>query len=78
MTSFAFILGCVPLWAAAGAGSVARQTLGTVVISGMLAATVIGIFLVPVLFVAIEKLIHRKEALPPPHEVVVVAEGSAH
>jgi HAE1 family hydrophobic/amphiphilic exporter-1 len=77
MTSFAFILGCVPLWVAAGAGSVARQILGTVVISGMLAATVIGIFLVPVLFVAIEKLLHRKETLSSPHEAVAVAEGSA-
>jgi hydrophobic/amphiphilic exporter-1 (mainly G- bacteria), HAE1 family len=78
MTSFAFILGCVPLWVAAGAGSVARQILGTVVISGMLAATVIGIFLVPVLFVAIERLLHRKETLSSPHEAVAVAEGSAH
>ena len=78
MTSFAFILGCVPLWVAVGAGSVARQILGTVVISGMLAATVIGVFLVPVLFVAIERLLHRKEALPPPRKVVAVAEGSAH
>jgi HAE1 family hydrophobic/amphiphilic exporter-1 len=39
MTSFAFILGCVPLWVAAGAGAIARQTLGTVVIGGMLGAT---------------------------------------
>jgi HAE1 family hydrophobic/amphiphilic exporter-1 len=78
MTSFAFILGCVPLWVAAGAGSVARQILGTVVVSGMLAATVIGIFLVPVLFVAIERFLHRKEVLPPPQEAVAVAEGSAH
>lgn len=78
MTSFAFILGCVPLWVAAGAGSVARQILGTVVISGMLAATVIGIFLVPVLFVAIERFLRRKETLSPPREAVAIAEGSAH
>lgn len=78
MTSFAFILGCVPLWIAAGAGSVARRILGTVVISGMLAATVIGIFLVPVFFVAIERLTRQKEALPPPHEVAAVAERGAH
>ncbi len=44
MTSFAFILGCVPLWTASGAGSVARQIMGTTVIGGMLAASVIGIF----------------------------------
>src|SRR5258708_39207030 len=39
MTSFAFILGCVPLWTASGAGSVARQIMGTTVIGGMLAAS---------------------------------------
>jgi HAE1 family hydrophobic/amphiphilic exporter-1 len=58
MTSFAFIFGCVPLWVAAGAGAVARQILGTVVISGMLVATLVGIFLIPVLFVIIEKISH--------------------
>jgi HAE1 family hydrophobic/amphiphilic exporter-1 len=54
MTSFAFVLGCVPLWTASGAGSVARQIMGTTVIGGMLAATLIGVFLIPVLFVAVE------------------------
>ena len=47
MTSFAFILGCVPLWIATGAGAVSRQIMGTTVIGGMLAASVIGIFLIP-------------------------------
>jgi HAE1 family hydrophobic/amphiphilic exporter-1 len=61
MTSFAFILGCVPLWIASGAGAVSRQQLGTVVIMGMLIATMLGIFLVPVLFVLVEKLVHRGE-----------------
>ena len=56
MTSFAFILGCVPLWTASGAGSVARQVMGTTVIGGMLAASVIGIFLIPVSFYVVEKL----------------------
>ncbi|HEY8122340.1 MAG TPA: multidrug efflux RND transporter permease subunit [Myxococcota bacterium] len=56
MTSFAFILGCVPLWRASGAGAVSRQQLGSVVIMGMLVATLLGVFLVPVLFVVIEKL----------------------
>jgi HAE1 family hydrophobic/amphiphilic exporter-1 len=55
MTSFAFILGCVPLWTAAGAGSVARQIMGTTVIGGMLAASVIGIFFVPAIFYLVEK-----------------------
>jgi HAE1 family hydrophobic/amphiphilic exporter-1 len=56
MTSFAFILGCVPLWTASGSGAVARRILGTVVISGMLAATLIAIFVIPVLFVVVERI----------------------
>ena len=55
MTSFAFILGCVPLWTASGAGSVARQIMGTTVIGGMLAASTIGIFFIPVIFYLVEK-----------------------
>src|SRR6267154_2611218 len=55
MTSFAFILGNVPLWISSGAGSVARQIIGTVVIGGMLAATVFGIFLIPSIFYLVEK-----------------------
>ena len=53
MTSFAFILGAVPMMIATGAGAAARQVLGTVVVWGMFAATVIGIFLVPVFYVMI-------------------------
>jgi HAE1 family hydrophobic/amphiphilic exporter-1 len=56
MTSFAFIMGCVPLWIASGSGAISRQAMGTVVIAGMLAATAIGIFLVPVLFVLVERI----------------------
>lgn len=55
MTSFAFILGCVPLWTATGAGAVARNILGTVVISGMAAATGVAIFIIPALFVIVER-----------------------
>jgi len=55
MTSFAFILGSVPLWVATGAGSVARQIIGTTVIGGMLAASAIAIFLVPAIFYLVEK-----------------------
>jgi HAE1 family hydrophobic/amphiphilic exporter-1 len=55
MTSFAFILGCVPLWTATGAGSVARQIMGTTVIGGMAAASAIGIFFVPAIFYWVEK-----------------------
>jgi len=62
MTSFAFILGCVPLWTASGAGSVARQVMGTTVIGGMLAATGIAIFIIPALFVMVERLANRRRA----------------
>ena len=55
MTSFAFILGCVPLWTASGAGAVARQIMGTTVIGGMIAASAIGIFFVPAIFYLVEK-----------------------
>jgi HAE1 family hydrophobic/amphiphilic exporter-1 len=55
MTSFASILGCVPLWTATGAGAVARQIMGTTVIGGMVAASAIGIFLVPGIFYMVEK-----------------------
>jgi multidrug efflux pump len=56
MTSFAFIFGCLPLWIATGAGAASRRILGTVVISGMLAATLLAIFLIPMLYVQVERL----------------------
>jgi len=56
MTSFAFILGCVPLWLASGSGSVARKVMGTIVIGGMLSASLLAIFLIPVMFYVVEKL----------------------
>jgi HAE1 family hydrophobic/amphiphilic exporter-1 len=64
MTSFAFIFGCVPLWIATGSGAASRQILGTVVITGMLAATAIAIFIIPVLFVLIERLATRRATVP--------------
>jgi hydrophobic/amphiphilic exporter-1 (mainly G- bacteria), HAE1 family len=60
MTSFAFILGCVPLWTAKGAGAIGRKVLGSSVIMGMSAASILGIFLVPVLFVIVERIATRK------------------
>jgi HAE1 family hydrophobic/amphiphilic exporter-1 len=60
MTSFAFILGCIPLALASGSGAIARKVMGTAVIGGMAAATVIAIFLIPVTFYVVEKLAHRK------------------
>jgi HAE1 family hydrophobic/amphiphilic exporter-1 len=64
MTSFAFILGCVPLWNASGAGSVGRQIMGTTVIGGMLAASAIGIFLIPAIFCVVERLSGAKSFEP--------------
>ncbi len=66
MTSFAFVLGCVPLWIASGAGAAARRVMGTVVISGMLAATLLGIFFIPALFVLVERLTGKKKHAAPP------------
>jgi HAE1 family hydrophobic/amphiphilic exporter-1 len=67
MTAFAFILGCVPLWRAAGAGAISRQVLGTTVIGGMLASTLIAIFFVPVSFDVVERfgnLFRKKKESP--------------
>jgi HAE1 family hydrophobic/amphiphilic exporter-1 len=61
MTSFAFIFGCLPLWGAEGAGAAARRMLGTSVVTGMLAATLLGIFLVPALFVVTERLAGHRD-----------------
>jgi HAE1 family hydrophobic/amphiphilic exporter-1 len=64
MTSFAFIFGCIPLWIATGSGAASRQVLGTVVITGMLAATALAIFIIPVLFVLAERLAARRASAP--------------
>ena len=55
MTSFAFIFGLLPLWTASGAGSVSRRQMGTAVISGMVTATGIAIFVIPMLYVLVER-----------------------
>ena len=62
MTSFAFILGCVPLAIASGSGAVSRQVMGTGVIGGMLTASFIAIFLIPMCFYVVEKLSHRGDS----------------
>jgi HAE1 family hydrophobic/amphiphilic exporter-1 len=77
MTSFAFILGCFPLWIAHGAGAEGRRILGSVVISGMLAATTIAIFIIPVLFVVIERLGSRKKLHEAIDEIPEKSEGAA-
>ena len=67
MTAFAFILGVVPLYIAHGAGSAARQSIGTSVLGGMLIATAVGVFFIPMLYVVIQGLVYRlggnKEAI---------------
>jgi HAE1 family hydrophobic/amphiphilic exporter-1 len=62
MTAFAFILGCVPLLTATGAGALSRRILGNTVVGGMLAASIIAIFLIPVSFYVVERLSGGKEA----------------
>jgi HAE1 family hydrophobic/amphiphilic exporter-1 len=64
MTSFAFIFGCVPLVVAEGAGAGGRQVMGIVVVCGMTAATLLGIFFIPSLFVAFERLSGHKDRAP--------------
>jgi HAE1 family hydrophobic/amphiphilic exporter-1 len=65
MTSFAFILGSLPLWFATGAGAVSRRVLGTVVVGGMLAATCVAVCLIPVTFYVVEKVAgYRRQAKP--------------
>jgi Cu/Ag efflux pump CusA len=70
MTSFAFIFGCLPLWVAEGAGSRSRQVMGTVVVAGTLAATVLGVFTIPSLFVFVERLFNRGKPEPETAPVV--------
>ena len=63
MTSLAFILGVLPLVLATGAGAVARRTIGYTVLGGMIAASTLAIFIVPVLFVVITRFSYGKEKL---------------
>jgi hydrophobe/amphiphile efflux-1 (HAE1) family protein len=78
MTSFAFILGVVPLITASGAGAASRVSMGITVFSGMLAATLLAIFFVPVLFVVVDRIVSRFSGPPaakPPKATDAVAEG---
>jgi HAE1 family hydrophobic/amphiphilic exporter-1 len=67
----------VPLWTAAGSGAVSRQILGTTVIGGMLAATFIAIFLIPVLFYVVERFSTRKSKTGPQAPEVEQSAGVA-
>jgi HAE1 family hydrophobic/amphiphilic exporter-1 len=69
MTSFAFVLGCVPLWMASGAGALSRQVMGTAVIGGMLAATLLAIFLIPSGFCLVERISKAQKARPSGSEI---------
>lgn len=60
MTSLAFILGMVPLFFSTGAGAASRRAVGTGVMGGMLSATIIGIFLIPVFYIAVRRWLTRK------------------
>jgi HAE1 family hydrophobic/amphiphilic exporter-1 len=78
MTSLAFIAGCLPLWFSTGSGASARQILGTVVIAGMLADTLIASFLIPVSFYVVEKFslrFGRKHPDHPTHPELEPASG---
>jgi len=77
MTSIAFIVACIPLWIAEGAGAQGRRMLGTTVIGGMTAATCIAVFLIPVTFTLFERLAlrfgHKRDA--PPAEIAQKGEN---
>ena len=69
MTSFAFILGVLPLVIAKGAGASGRQALGTAVFGGMLAATILAIFFIPVFYVFLQKMVEHKKKKKLPEKV---------
>jgi len=75
MTSFAFIMGVVPLVTADGAGSEMRQAIGIAVFAGMLGVTMFGLFLTPVFFVTVERLLGR---FNPQRSPPVTSESEAH
>ena len=79
MTSFAFILGCVPLMLATGSGAAARGTMGTGVVFGMTIATAAGLFIIPVCYVFVQRLSERGGRRKPiPASVPAGEEGGAH
>jgi len=77
MTAFAFILGVTPLVSAAGAGAEARKVMGMAVFSGMLIATILGVLLIPMLFVLVETLSGKRKA-PVPEKPAGVPGGGGH
>jgi HAE1 family hydrophobic/amphiphilic exporter-1 len=73
MTSFAFILGCVPLMLASGSGAASRSTMGTGVVFGMSAATLIGLFIIPVCYVFVQRIVERGKKHKPEQESNITA-----
>ena len=67
MTSFAFILGILPLVGAVGAGAASRRALGTAVFGGMIAATVLAVFFIPVFYVVMQRLSELRRPARPSH-----------
>jgi HAE1 family hydrophobic/amphiphilic exporter-1 len=78
MTSFAFILGVLPLVISKGAGANSRQILGTTVLGGMLAATLIAIFIIPVTFYVSERFRRRSETAPLPDAALAPISGGTN
>ena len=78
MTAFAFILGVVPLLTASGAGAESRKVIGMTVFAGMLIATLLGVCLIPVLFVAVTKLGGPKVGAAPPAAAPAASHGGGH
>jgi len=75
MTSFAFIIGVMPLMLSSGAGAASRHSLGSTVFGGMLAATCIGVFFIPTLYEVVQKLIERGQRRAGEIPVAPVAAG---
>ena len=81
MTSFAFILGCVPLMLATGSGAASRSTMGTGVVFGMTISTAVGLFIIPVCYVFVQKIVERGKKPKPPDAAAAAAvaeKGGAH
>jgi hypothetical protein len=77
MTSFAFIFGTVPLAVALGAGAGAREALGTAVVFGMLVATLVGVFFIPVFYVILQRVSERQWPFKRPDAAALAAGGEA-
>jgi multidrug efflux pump subunit AcrB len=77
MTSFAFILGVVPLLNATGAGAASRRALGTAVFGGMVGATILGLFFIPVLYFCVQRIAEWIKPMKPVHHQTSASGSSA-